>query len=183
MYNCDSILMENQDTYWFAVKTRQNVQAEKFFTEHCSEVFFPKEQIRTPAGAIRMRAVIPRVMFIRTTHENALALEQAGKEMSGAAIPFWIYRYSKGGEIQRIRDEQIKLIRLLTASDSTKCEVFRKSDFKRGELVRVTGGIYKGYTGTVQRVRKNKHVVVEIEGVCMVMLPFIHPDLLEAVSY
>ncbi len=173
--------MQDKDTYWFAVKTRQDVQAEKYFSEHCADVFFPKEEVRTPSGQIRIRPVIPRVMFIRTTQENALSLEQDGKTMSGQAVPFWIYRYSRRGEIQRIRDEQIRLIRLLTASDSSKCEVFRKSDFKRGELVRVTGGIYEGYTGTVQRVKKNKHVVVEIEGICMVLLPFIHPDLLQVI--
>ena len=44
------------------------------------------------------------------------------------------------------------------------------------------GGPYKGYEGYVQRVRKNKHVIVKIEGVCMVILPFIHPDLLQPVS-
>ena len=48
--------------------------------------------------------------------------------------------------------------------------------------MRVIGGQFKGYEGHVQRVKKNKHVIVKIEGVCLVMLPFIHPDLLEPID-
>ncbi|MDE6832236.1 MAG: hypothetical protein K2J07_05855 [Muribaculaceae bacterium] len=181
-YTIADAKMQGDDIHWFAVKVRQEVRAEKFFNTHCREVFFPREEIRTPGGLVRTLAVIPHVMFIRTSADNALALEQEGRQQAGQTVPFWIYRYSKGEAIQPIGDEQIHLLRLLTSSDSSKCEIFRKSDFKRGELVRVTGGIYQGYVGTVQRVRKNKHVVVEIEGICMVMLPFIHPDLLEPIS-
>lgn len=174
--------MNEQSTYWYAVRTRQESLAEKFFRERCDEVFFPKEEIVSSTGATRQRAVIPRVMFIRTTRQHALDLEQQSRTLTDTAVSFWIYRYSAKGDIQPINNEQIQLIRLLTTNDATRCEIFRKTDFKRGQLVRVTGGIYEGYVGTVQRVRKNKHVVVEIEGICMIMLPYIHPDLLETIS-
>ena len=95
---------------------------------------------------------------------------------------FWIYRYPTDNTIRPIPPHAISLLRLLTADDTTRCEIFNKKDFRENEHVRITGGIYKGYEGYVQRVRKNRHVIVKIEGVCLVMLPFIHPDFLESID-
>lgn len=167
---------------WFAIKTRLDFKAEEALKPLCDEVFFPKEIVKTPDLRSRERAIIPRVLFIRTTRKNALTLEQEGREHPELSIPFWIYRYPKDNEIQVIPQSSIDLLRLLTATDTTKCEIFCKRDFKENEHVRVIGGVYEGYEGYVQRVRKNKHVIVKIEGVCMVMLPFIHPDLLQSID-
>ena len=76
----------------------------------------------------------------------------------------------------------IDLLRLTTSADTSGCEIYNNRNFKENEHVRVTGGPYQGMEGYVQRVRKNKHVIVKIEGICMVMLPFIHPDLLERIE-
>lgn len=173
--------MEESKIDWYAIKTRQDFRAETVLASKCDEVFFPKERVKTPQGAFRRKAVIPHVLFIRTTRDRALALEESSRRSDNGMMPFWIYRYMKGGEIQRISEREIKLLKLLTADDTTRCEVFNKTDLKRGVRVRVTGGFYEGYEGTVQRVKKNKHVLVEIEGICMILLPYIHPDLLEVI--
>ncbi|MDE5674500.1 MAG: hypothetical protein K2I44_04015 [Muribaculaceae bacterium] len=166
---------------WYAIKTRLDFRAEKALSASCNEVFFPKDVVRSPSGAKRLRAVIPHVVFINTTQQNALALESAGRLQPELNIPFWIYRYPKSNEIQVISDDQMNLLKLLTTDDSTRCEIFHKQEFNEGQKVTVTGGPFKGYEGYVQRVKKNKHVVVKIEGICLVMLPFIHPDLLQPI--
>ncbi len=178
-------------TEWFAIKTRQDFKAEEFLKPLCEEVYFPTETVITEAKAPadksptkkkRERAIIPRVLFIKTTEDNAIQLERAGRAHPELSVPFWIYRYPTDNRIQVIPESSIRLLKLLTANDTTRCEVFTKKDFRENQRVRVTGGPFKGYEGFVQRVRKNKHVVVKIEGVCMVLLPFIHPDLLQAVE-
>ncbi len=181
---------QSATTEWFAIKTRQDFKAEEFLKPLCEEVYFPTETVITeakshgsdgkaPAKHKRQRAIIPRVLFIKTTEENAIQLERAGRAHPELSVPFWIYRYPTDNRIQVIPEPSIRLLKLLTANDTTRCEVFTKKDFRENQKVRVTGGPFKGYEGFVQRVRKNKHVVVKIEGVCMVLLPFIHPDLLQ----
>lgn len=167
---------------WFAIKTRQDFRAEEILAPHCDDIFFPTETVRNAAGVRRRRAIIPHVLFIRTTGRNALRLEADGRRDPGSAVPFWIYRYPRSKEIQVITERQITLLRLLTAEDATRCEIYRKSEFREGQRVRVKAGPFKGYEGTVQRVNKNRHVVVRIEGICLVLLPFIHPDLLEEIT-
>ncbi len=172
----------NLQTEWFAIKTRQDFKAEKYLANLCDEVFFPKETVRLPGRKPRERAIIPHVLFIRTDRETALALESRGRTSSGGALPFWIYRYPTDNAIQVIPPSSIELLRLLTADDTTRCEIYNKKDFRKNEYVRITGGFFAGRTGYVQRIKKNKHVVVRIEGICLVVLPFIHPDLLEPVT-
>lgn len=167
---------------WFAIKTRQDFRAEKVLKPLCNEIFFPKYAEDKSDKTKRIKAIIPHVLFIRTTKDNILALEQAGRTNPETTVPFWIYRYPSDNKIQVIPENCINLLRLLTADDTTKCEIFSKKDFKEKEHVRVTGGFYKGYEGYVQRVKKNKHVIVKIEGICLIMLPFIHPDLLEHIN-
>ena len=167
---------------WFAIKTKKDFQAENVLEPLCDEVFFPKEKVRIPGGKSRVKAFIPHVLFIKTTREKALELEKMGREMAGLPIPFWIYRYPKDNNIQIIPQKSIDFLRLITSDNSEKCEIFAKESFKKNDHVRVIDGIFKGNEGYVQRVKKNLHVVVEIEGICMVMLPFIHPDLLEKID-
>ncbi len=178
----DNTSTDIKQSEWFAIKTRQDFRAEELLSQVCDEVFFPKECINTPGQKPRTKAVIPHVLFIKTSRQHALDLEKEGRRCEGAAIPFWIYRYPTDNEIQVITQASIDLLRLLTSDDTTRCEIFNKRDFKENVRVRVTGGFYKGYEGYVQRVKKDKHVIVKIEGVCLVMLPFIHPDLLEQID-
>lgn len=182
------IIMNNLNTEhdstpeWFAIKTWQDFRAEEEFAPLCDDILFPKELVKVPGKKDRIKAVIPHVLFIKTTRANALDLEKKGREHPELSVPIWIYRYPNDPRIQAIPPRSIRLLQLLTANDTTKCEIFSKEDFKANQHVRVTGGPFEGYTGYVVRVKKNKHVVVRIEGICLVVLPFIHPDFLEPVG-
>lgn len=172
--------MEQNKSVWFAIKTKQDFKAEEILAKVCDEVYFPKEQVKISGGKTRLKAVIPHVLFIKTTRENALSLEINGRNHLRSSVPMWIYRYPHDNEIQIIPQRSIDLLRLLTSDDTLKCKVYTVKDFKINQRVRVTDGIFKGYEGFVKRIEKNKHVIVSIEGLCMVILPYIHPDLLEA---
>ena len=173
---------DNAVPEWFAIKTRQEFRAEEFLSPLSEEVFLPKETVDIPGKKKRERAIIPRVLFIKTSRNNILALEREGRAHPELSIPFWIYRYPTDNAIQVIPQSSIDLLRLLTANDTSRCEIFSKKDFKENQHVRITGGPFKGYEGFVQRVKKNRHVIVRIEGICLVMLPFIHPDLLSPID-
>lgn len=166
---------------WFAIRTMQDFKAEKALKSLCDEVFFPKTLVFTAEKRKRERALIPHVLFILTTRSRALELERESRRPGESEISFWIYRYPNSDRIQEIDASHIELLRLLTSAEGEGCEIFRKVEFREHQRVRVTGGIFKGYTGSVVRVRKNRHVVVRIEGICAVLLPYIHPSLLEEI--
>lgn len=172
---------QTETAEWYAIRTQQDFRAEEVLASECDSVFFPKTEMPLPSGKTRRRALIPHVLFIKTTRTNAMELERKGRQASGFVVPFWIYRYPMSMQIQVIPQKSIDLLKLLINDDSAGCRIYNPKEFAVGQRVRVTGGLYQGYEGFVKRIGRDRHVIVEIEGVCMVMLPFIHPDLLEPV--
>lgn len=54
-------------------------------------------------------------------------------------------------------------------------------NWDKGQLVRITGGPFRGYEGRFVRVKGDRRLVVEIPGVMAVATGFIHPSLVEAI--
>lgn len=167
---------------WYALKTRREFQLEFQLQDEVDTIFLPKEMRTAVNGRRQIRPVIPGVVFVMTDRQRILDLERRSRDTLDPISPFWIYRYQGENEPTEISPRDINLVRLLTASDATRCEVYGKTDFEKGMKVRVTGGPFQGQEGYVQRVKKNRHVVVKIEGLCAILLPFIHPDLLQEIS-
>ena len=53
---------------------------------------------------------------------------------------------------------------------------------KKGDRVRVTGGIFEGVEGEFVRIKGDRRVVVSIQGVMAVATAFIHPSLIELIK-
>lgn len=182
MPNRPTDISSEQPLPWFAVKSFQDLLAEEYFIAENIEVFYPKRRIRTANHRQRFKPLISRVLFVRTSRENILRLERESRKDFSPVPPLWIYRYPKDNEVQEIPQQSIELLRLIAADPSGECRIFTAEDFKEKQKVKITDGIFKGYEGVVQRIKKNRHVVVRIEGICMVVLPFIDPAYLEPVS-
>lgn len=170
------------DLQWFALRSPRPFEASEKLGARCAETYVPVERVKRADGKERLRPAIPKLLFIRTTAEDAAEIEAESRAGIADFPSIWIYRYERGGEIQPIRDREMRLFMLLTDDDSERCEIYRKPEFKIGDRLRVTGGPFAGYEGWARRIRKNKHIVVEIEGVCAIALPYIHPDLLEKIN-
>ena len=53
---------------------------------------------------------------------------------------------------------------------------------KEGKRVLITGGAFEGVTGVIRRVKRSKHVVVEIEGIASVAIAYVPAGLLKEVD-
>jgi len=51
-------------------------------------------------------------------------------------------------------------------------------NWEKGQLVKIIGGIFKGYSGRFMRIKGDRRIVVEIPGVIAIATGFIHPSLL-----
>lgn len=52
----------------------------------------------------------------------------------------------------------------------------------KGQKVRITGGVFEGVIGEFVRIRHDRRVVVNIEGVMAVATTFIPPSLVEPIK-
>lgn len=166
---------------WYAVKSSRPIMLAEKLNERKVETYLPVEVLKRADGSLRRKPLIPKLLFIKSSYCLACKIENEARNSVGGLPALWIYRYHGRRDIQPIGEAEFRLFRLLTAEDSMRCEVYRKEEFKVGDRLRVKDGPFKGYEGYARRIKKNKHIVVEIEGMCAIALPFIHPDLLEKV--
>lgn len=54
--------------------------------------------------------------------------------------------------------------------------------WQKGDMVRITGGVFAGAEGHFLRLRGDRRVVVSINGVAAVATAFIHPSLVEKIN-
>ena len=55
-------------------------------------------------------------------------------------------------------------------------------DFAQGERVRIIGGMFAGAEGVFVRVKGDRRVVVNIEGLVAVATTFVHPSMIEKIT-
>ena len=55
-------------------------------------------------------------------------------------------------------------------------------DFSRGERVRIIGGMFAGAEGVFVRVKGDRRVVVNVEGLVAVATTFVHPSMIEKIT-
>ena len=83
-----------------------------------------------------------------------------------------------------IDDTQMRSFIIITSADrGTRVQYLGESvpDFKRGEHVRVTGGLYEGAEGYIKKVRSDRKLIVEVRGVAVVAVSYIPPAFLEKI--
>lgn len=81
-----------------------------------------------------------------------------------------------------IDDGEMRSFIILTSADRGTCVQYLGEsvpDFRRGERVRVTGGLYEGAEGYIRKVRSDRKLVVEVRGVAVIAVSYIPPELLE----
>lgn len=56
------------------------------------------------------------------------------------------------------------------------------ANFKKGDKVKITGGVFEGAEGYFMRIKGDRRVVVCINGIAAVATTFIHPSLVEKID-
>ncbi len=116
-------------------------------------------------GHMRSREVqiVPSLLFVHTT---AKALKQF-KELY--PDDFMIYRDRGETEPTPIREKEMELFMYITSTDHGK-DIECYEGPVLGDQVEVTDGIYKGARGVVKRIKRDRKLLVVIEGVAVVAI-------------
>lgn len=126
------------------------------------------------------RGTIQDALKIRADLENGLA-DRAGKPINGM-----LYMTVDRKAPAVIPDSQMKMFRMVCDSGADGLEFFSDENivsFKNGDKVRVTmEGPLNGVEGYIKRIRKDRRLLVAIEGFVAVATSFIHPKYLEKVD-
>ena len=83
-----------------------------------------------------------------------------------------------------IPDSEMRSFILVTSADAGRGVKYFGADapeYRTGDRVRVTGGIYAGAEGYIKRIKKDRKLIVSVTGVAVVAVSYIHPDFLEKI--
>ena len=95
-----------------------------------------------------------------------------------------IYRRADSTEPAPIDDREMEMFILVTSAlDGREVEYAGQTfDFKPGERVRVTEGPFKGAEGVIKRIKKDRKLLVSINGIVVVAVSHIPAPFLERIK-
>ena len=144
------------------------------------ESFIPMHYEYAEKNGRRIRKLVPAVhnlVFIHSTRKCIDAL----KDRPGMNIPM---RYIMDRESRQpivVPTSQMRSFMAVAGSYDQQLVYLEPSAvaFRKGQRVRVTGGIFAGVEGEFIRVKNDRRVMVSIQGVMAVATTYIHPSLIE----
>ena len=176
---------ESEEVRWFALRAFWN-RAESLMREVREAGYRTYYAVRTidsvESGKLeyKQEPLVPELFFVQCPVDWLLAFRQKhfGK--------FMIYLDVPGGKPAPIRDQEMEVFIMVTSAHNNEgndIEVLEpKPQYAQGDLVRVTEGLYKGATGIVKRIKKDRKLLVAITGVAVVAISHIPMCYLEKIE-
>ena len=111
---------------------------------------------------------VHNLVFIRSTRKRIDTL----KDKAGMNLPVIV------------PDDQMRSFILVAGTYEESVIYVEPAELQlvRGQKVRVMGGVFEGAVGEFVRIRRDRRVVVNIEGVMAVATTFIHSSLVEPIA-
>lgn len=146
----------------------------------------PLEVLYVREGPVIYRRVplVNSLLFVKATEEEICEVEALLKEplSYGGSLMGFIYKNAERKEFAIIPPAQMDIFRMVVESAPGGAKVFTPDDIGRfglGEKVRVKEGPLKGAEGYIKRIRRDRKLLVCIEGVIAVASSYIPPQFLE----
>ncbi|MBQ9193694.1 MAG: transcriptional regulator [Bacteroidales bacterium] len=127
----------------------------------------------------RREPVVNSLFFVRAPGERIPEIENA---VHGRGF---VYKMTDHERPAVIPDREMGIFKLVCTSGAEGLEFFSEEDmtrYRKGDRVRVLEGPLKGAEGYIRRIRKDRRLLVAIEGFIAVATTFIPPQFLEKVK-
>ena len=170
---------------WFAIRVSysRELALKAILDAEKIENFIPMRYEYVIKSGKRVRRLLPAIhnlVFVHSTRKRIDAL----KDELESSMPI---RFIMNREFCRpvvIPDAQMRSIILVAGSHEEAILYVEPAELHlaKGQKVRITGGVFEGVIGEFVRIRHDRRVVVNIEGVMAVATTFISPSLVEPVE-
>lgn len=174
--------MENEKK-WYALRVtyQQEMKVKYDLDSKGIESFMPMKHSYKMKGDRRVKVLVPAIHNLIFVHIEEKRMREY-KETSGMPI-----RYIMNRELQIpivVPEKQMNNF-IGIAGTLNEQLIYLNSDtknWKKGQKVRITGGVFEGYEGTLLRIKGDRRIMVEIPGLVAVATGFVHPSLLESMN-
>lgn len=171
---------DDHELSWYALRVFHNkssvicAQADKdgveWYTPIREEEYFDKEGIH-----IRHLHLMPSLLFLHCTKEYIERIEQL---TYGNIRPYC----EPGSRVPQAIDEKQMQMFIFVARTAIREAEIVDYEPKRGERVRITGGIFNGAIGEIRRIHGTRRFVVSVEGVTAIATSYIPRQYIEPIE-
>ena len=177
------------EIHWFPMRVTYNreMKIKGLLDELKIENFLPmrNDYVNIKSGKKKkLVPAIPNLIFVRSTQETL-----TGLKMTMAGLEPMRYMTKKSlisgqHEIIHVPDKQMNDFIKVASSPEDQYFVLDNNDFinKIGKRVEITEGYFAGVEGVIKRIKRNKHVVVQIEGIAAVAITFVPVNCLSLID-
>lgn len=128
------------------------------------------------------KPLVSSLLFVKASEEDILEIQVLLKEKDAfGRVRGFIYRSADKESFATISAKEMEIFKLVVESGTGGLEFFADDDFtrfKKGSKVRVKEGPLKGAEGYIKRIRKDRRLLVCIEGVIAVATSYIPSESL-----
>lgn len=176
---------QSDNTSWYAIRVTysRELQLKDYLDEQQVENFIPMHYEYVIRDERKTRKLVPAIhnlVFVRSTRRYLDDLKVA----KARTIPI---RYIMDHITRRpmvVPDRQMHSF-IAVAGNYDEQIVYLDAaevNLKKGDRVRITGGVFEGVEGEFLRVKGDRRVVVAIQGVMAVATAFVHPSMIEVIG-
>lgn len=141
-----------------------------------------RDLVRVGPAIFHRKPAVSSLIFVRTDDEK---LKEVEKEMLYRELKGFVYKTADWKRYAVIPDKQMGMFRMVASSGQDGLQFFSDEDitrFRQGDKVRVTEGPLKGAEGYIKRIKKDRKLLVAIDGFVAVAVSFIPPQFLQKIE-
>ena len=160
-------------------KHLDKVEVENFLPMHY-------KLVRTPAGNNRRKLVpaVPNLIFVHSSQRDITEMKMFRSEFE--PMRYMTNRVHESGDdnIMRIPDAQMQNFMRVASVQDDSVFFLQTNDFltKEGRHVEIIDGDFAGVRGVIKRIQRNKHVVVQLDGIAAVAIAFVPGNFLREIE-
>lgn len=147
------------------------------------ESFIPMQYRIVDTREGRKRMLVPAIhnlIFVRARQKELSELKQTRRMLEPLRYMRRVKTDSGRSEILWVPDREMENFLLVASKEDDSVRFLTYDDLagKQGKRVKVTQGPFAGVEGTIERIQRNRRVVVRLEGVAAVAITFVPPSFL-----
>lgn len=129
---------------------------------------------------MKREPAIHNLIFVHTEQDKLTELKTTRSELEPLRYMMRPIEGGSGKEIIRVPDRQMEHFMRVSAAEDDRVMYLDYGDYfeKVGRHVKVTQGFFAGVEGVIKRIKNNRRVVVQIDGVAAVAITHVPVDYL-----
>ena len=178
-------MINPKQTCWFPMRVTygRELVIKAYLDKASIENFIPMHYEFIEIKGERVKKLVPAInnlIFVRHTQEKLTELKMYDRNFEPLRYMMRESIYDSTREIMTVGDEDMENFLKVAKEPTERVCFLSPSEYINniGKKVKITQGPFAGVEGTIKRIKRNKHVVVQLEDIIAAAIDFVPKECL-----